>query len=112
MKRIKGKNDGIILVELKYDCNPTAWVKASKTAKIQVSDVMPTSNSDTLRNQVIVRHALTTYNKTLLYETKQQLADKYKYIWISAEGKILVRKDDNGKIKVIRFQDDIANLLS
>lgn len=109
-KRIKAKNDGTVLVELKDNTNPAAWVKASRLARIKVSDIKPSCSSDVAGLNIILRHALTTHNKTLLYHAKQQLKETHKYIWVSAEGKLLVRKNDTSKIKTIRFEEDIKKL--
>lgn len=60
------------------------------------------------KEKVYINESLSKYHKTLLYKTKQA-AKEYKYVW-TKDGKILVRKDDNAKVKRIRNENDIETL--
>lgn len=101
---------GPILIELKTALIRKQWVDAGKEKCLTVGDVLPNAPKEKAEHRIFIREALTKHVKTLLYNAKMQLNKSYKYIWCR-DGKVLVRKDDNGKIIYIRSQQDI-DLLS
>ncbi|KAL0893101.1 hypothetical protein ABMA27_014740 [Loxostege sticticalis] len=70
-----------------------------------------TLSQETIANdKIIIRQALTNFNKELLWQAKQKLKDAgYKYIW-QKNGKILARRDDKEKVYSIRNTEDIKKL--
>ncbi|KAG7306517.1 hypothetical protein JYU34_009159 [Plutella xylostella] len=113
------KSDSVVRVELKEESEPTSWVQAARSAGLTAADLVPAAAAaaaptpdEHSKRRVYVRHALTAYNKTLLYKTKEQLKDKFKFIWCNYEGKVMVRKAEKSKIQVVRFEDDLQKLLA
>ncbi|CAG9118497.1 unnamed protein product [Plutella xylostella] len=115
VQRLRGKagqSDGILQVELKKEHETSPWVRAGRAAELLVSDVLPSNpNLESASNRIFVRHALTSTNKKLLYETRIALKDHYKFIWCNSEGRILVRKNEKAKISNIKSVDDIKKLI-
>ncbi|XP_026324722.1 uncharacterized protein LOC113233744 [Hyposmocoma kahamanoa] len=102
--------NGPIQVKLSDEVAQEKWLQKAKSTKIIVSSLFRNTSPETAQQSIIIREALTAYNKKLLWNTKQQLKDIYKYIWCK-KGVIRVRKEDNTQLKIIRSEDDIKNLL-
>ncbi|KAL4718540.1 hypothetical protein ACJJTC_018032 [Scirpophaga incertulas] len=63
-----------------------------------------------MKNKIFVNEDLTKPTKTLLWNTKKQLKDEYKFIWVH-NGKILVKKAEGDRSKWVRNESDISELL-
>lgn len=98
---------GIILMAMKDSDSKTKWISAAKEKRLN-SSVMPGGGST--QEKIFVREALTQYNKNLLWKTKQQLKEKFKYVWCK-NGKIMARKNDKSKMVIIRSEVDIYDAL-
>lgn len=83
-----------------------AWLEASKN-----TDVCGTSVGREDTNKVYLRECLTSATAFLLWKTKTELKELYKYIWCR-NGNILIRKVDNAKIMTVRSLQDIENARS
>ncbi|CAK1579710.1 unnamed protein product [Parnassius mnemosyne] len=122
-ERLPGKKEhpGPIRVQLKSQITQDKWLETYKqiTKKIPVpaakgviteqakSDVETTSLGF---KSIIIREALTAYNKHLLWNAKQELKSTFKYIWMK-KGVLRVRKEgQNEKPIIIHSINDIKQL--
>lgn len=101
---------GTIQVKFSGDASSEKWLQKSKATKIIVANLVKNTPPEISQEPVIIREALTSYNKKLLWNTKLQLKDTYKFIWCR-RGIIRVRKEENSQIAVIRSEDDIKKSL-
>ncbi|XP_026746897.1 uncharacterized protein LOC113508126 [Trichoplusia ni] len=62
------------------------------------------------KNKIYINEDLTKHTRELLWNTKNQLKEKFKYIWIH-NGKILVKKSDGDNSTWIKSEDDLRELL-
>lgn len=99
-----------LLVELK-EGQRDQWITKSKEVKLTLKDIQPTSLQKDPNEKIYVREALTPYNKSILWQAKQNLKPSYKYIWCK-DGVVKVRKDEKTKVFILRNVDDIKKLLS
>lgn len=82
------------------------WIESRKN-RLTNGEVYDTEDS----NRIYINENLTKYKRNLLWVTKNQLKQTYKYIWIQ-DGKILIRKsDEQKKIMSIRSESDIQRFL-
>ena len=112
VKRQTAKKDrpAIIQVEMKDKNIQTKWLTAAKTIKIASSSIVPNLTASTTDETIFIREALTPYNKSLLWNAKQELKKSYKFIWCK-QGIVRVRQNENSKILVIRSIEDIKKLV-
>lgn len=123
-QRMPGKQDnpGPIQVILKTEQAQEKWLdtfKQQQKSKVQIklSDIIASDNTlgtsgigHAKDQNIVVRETLTPYNKHLLWYTKQEISDTYKYIWIK-KGFLRVRKDgQENKPIIIRSEEDVKNL--
>lgn len=110
-RRLPGRKDrpGNIQIIVKEEPMQQKWLETSKKIKLCVKDVSTNTKDNTINDKVFIREALTTYNKKLLWYTKQELKDTYKYIWCK-KGTIMVRRQDNDKLIKIRSEEDVQKL--
>ncbi|KAJ2940199.1 hypothetical protein O0L34_g11765 [Tuta absoluta] len=83
-----------------------SWLEKGKKEKLKNCDIRQ-GGSD---NRIFINDDLPKRTRQLLWETKKDLKNKFKFIWVH-EGRILVRKDDrpeNKKIYVIRSEDPLV----
>lgn len=102
IKRIKGRKDqeGIIRIGLGQIETVSVWIKAIKNGNTKAKDIVQNLPSDAAENKIIARRALTTVNKTLLWNAKRKLQNTYELIWFQ-NGKVLARKGDNDEVIVM-----------
>ncbi|XP_045538875.1 uncharacterized protein LOC123722139 [Papilio machaon] len=100
-----------VLVRLRDDVTRQRFLTATRETIITAADIVPGLTGPPAAEKIIVREPLTPYYKHLLWQTKQELKDSYKYIWFK-EGKVLARKNENSKIYRLRTVKDIQTLLS
>lgn len=107
-RRFMGNKDktGILLIEMKSHTARNQWIAASKEKRITVGAVLPDVPKDKTDSRIFIREALTKYMKTLLYNAKQQLRDKFLFVWYK-DGKVCARKTNSSKIHYIRSVTDI-----
>lgn len=110
VKRLKGRHgkEGVIQISLNQEDQVEQWIRAARKEKITAEDVASYAEPVT-DSKVVVRRALSSANKTLLWQTKLKLKETYKYIWFQG-GRVLVRKQDNDKPIVIRSKADIEKI--
>ncbi|KAI5633723.1 hypothetical protein NE865_09417 [Phthorimaea operculella] len=113
-KRMPGRKDRTapIQVKLRSETTQMQWLSAAKSKpdKILVSDVISSASGATAQVPVYIKEALTPYNKQLLWSAKQELQEKYKFIWCK-KGVLRVRKEGSEeKPYIIRSMDDITAL--
>ncbi|XP_047543213.1 uncharacterized protein LOC125075545 [Vanessa atalanta] len=101
---------GPILLKMKNETIQNKWITTSKKCKISVKDVVVNTGTKSGQQIVYIRESLTPYNKNLLWNAKQQLKDKYKFIW-SKKGVIRVRKDSDSVPIILRSIKDISRLV-
>lgn len=103
---------GNIMIRFADDADCITWTTAAKTTSLIIADACPGINKPKASEKIFIREALTPYNKKLLWYAKQKLkaGDTYKYVWCK-QGVIRARKEDNGKIIIIRSEDDVDKLL-
>lgn len=106
---VRAGQGGLLLVEFSEAGERELWLSKARDANVLLSDIQPDVADDQAKVRIFVREALTHYNKQLLWKTKQELREAYKYIWYK-DGKVLVRKSDKSKIITVRSDDDIKNL--
>lgn len=109
--RLPGRNgkEGIIQVELEDNQARLQWIASARQRPIVAGDISTDIDKQKSTNRIYLREALTYYYKNLLWKTKDELKNIYKYIWCK-NGKILVRKSDNTKVYTIRCEMDIYNV--
>lgn len=107
----RGDAHGTIIVELRTKATRNRWVSAAKGSEVTVADVLPSTPKEHSNDRIFIREALAPQMKNLLWQTKQQLRDSYKYIWCR-DGKVLLKKDDKGKTIIVRSLDDIKALVN
>lgn len=110
-KRLRGKNgqEGVIQVILHQEEQVDQWIRAARKESIKVEDIASIPDPAAAKSKVILRRALSSANKTLLWQAKLKLKDTHKYIWFQG-GRILVRKNDNDKPIVIKNFNDIEKI--
>ncbi|KAJ2944055.1 hypothetical protein O0L34_g8389 [Tuta absoluta] len=112
-KRVSGKKDhpGPIQVVLSSEAIQDKWLghfkQLNTNTQIKVEDIIPDAPATDKDRNIVIREALTPYNKHLLWYTKQELKNTFKYIWIK-KGVIRVRKDgEKDKALIIRSTNDV-----
>ncbi|KAJ2952335.1 hypothetical protein O0L34_g4620 [Tuta absoluta] len=113
-KRMPGRKDRTapIQVQLQSEDIQTQWLTAAKSNpyKILASDIIPNASGAAAEIPVYVKEALTPYNKQLLWSAKQELKERFKFIWCK-KGVLRVRKEGSEeKPYIIRSMDDITAL--
>lgn len=84
-----------------------AWLLERRKLADVTSDKI---TGGTSKNKIYINEDLTKTTRTLLWNTKKELHNIYKYIWVS-KGKILLKKNDGEKTIWVRSEQDISNLL-
>lgn len=100
---------GILHIKLQNEELKKQWVNAAREISLHVADVVPGCDATMKKDKIFVRQAITPQAKNLLWKAKQELKETYKYIWCR-EGRVLLRKNDNAKVIVLRSESDIKNL--
>lgn len=111
--RTSGNNIGkaqCLLVEITESSERERWLRRAREVLVTVADVLPGTSAEIAKDKVFIREALTYHLKNLLWKTKQELRDAYKFVWCRS-GKILVRKEVNEKVLTVRCEEDIQRLL-
>ncbi|CAH2093494.1 unnamed protein product [Euphydryas editha] len=83
-----------------------AWLRAAKDVSLTVQDVGGNG-----RDRIYLRESLTPSTAFLLWKTKEQLKEHYKYIWCK-NGSVLIRKADNEKISAVKSVSDLIKVKS
>lgn len=98
-----------ILVELKDEERQENWIAVAKSTKPTVSDILP--SEETNKTIVYVREAMTTHQKQLFWNTKQELKvnQNFKYVWFK-KGMVKARKEDGDKVHILRNLSDVRRL--
>ncbi|KAI5644311.1 hypothetical protein NE865_03680 [Phthorimaea operculella] len=112
-KRLPTRDDKVpsIVVKLTSEESQAQWIAAGRSARLKLKNLRE-DTSDTNDCDVFIRPKLSYYNKALLGLSKMKLKDAgYKYVWIK-NGRILARKEEQGKIVIIRNEDDINRLIA
>ncbi|CAG4962456.1 unnamed protein product [Parnassius apollo] len=75
VKRLKGKNgkEGVIQVSFKQEEQVDQWIKAARKVTILAEDIVSCPDPATARTKIMIRRALSSANKTLLWQAKQKL---------------------------------------
>lgn len=116
--RRTSRNDkpGVIMIKLKSEKCQEKWLELYKgkgkneNSKIRVRDILPNVQVLIANIPIYLNEALTPFNKRLLWNAKQELKEKYKYIWCR-KGLIRVRQEGvNQKSVIVRNLDDIKKL--
>lgn len=112
VKRLPSRRTGFgsVHVRVRQESTRQHLISAARGTTITAKELMPNLSGAPAAEKIYVREALTSYLKNLLWQSKQDLKDIYKFIWIK-EGKVLVRKNENAKVLKIRTKYDIQNLL-
>lgn len=107
-RRIMANRDkpGLLLMEMKSHSARNKWIAASKEKRITAGAVLPGISKDKADSRIFIREALTKPMKTLLYITKQELRDKFQFVWFK-DGNVCARKTNDSKIYYIRSPADI-----
>lgn len=100
----------IIILKMKNEDTQQKWISTSKTLKLTMKDIITNASANTAHEAVFIRESLTPYNKGLLWNAKQQLKSKFKFIWCK-KGVIRVRKDIDCESIIIRSPEDINKLV-
>lgn len=111
-QRLPGNKDkpGYILVEMKSKAFQQRWIEAAKKTYITVGDVLPDITKEKADGRVFIREALTKCMKTLLFNAKTRLLNKYcQFVWCK-NGKVCARKTGNSRIHYIRTINDINQI--
>ncbi|KOB64785.1 Uncharacterized protein OBRU01_23644 [Operophtera brumata] len=113
-KRMPTKTGKPAFIQIKLcdEEKTSEWVTAARSANLISSDIvshLPEKDARTKSSQR-VRKALTHHYKNLLWVTKQELKDTYKYMWCK-DGRVLARKSDKERITIIRCATDVKNLM-
>ncbi|CAG4934335.1 unnamed protein product [Parnassius apollo] len=79
VKRLKGKNgkEGVIQVSLKQEEQVHQWIKAARKVTILAEDIVSCPDPAIARTKIMIRRALSSANKTLLWQAKQKLKEYY-----------------------------------
>ncbi|XP_075988998.1 uncharacterized protein LOC142984975 [Anticarsia gemmatalis] len=93
-----------VVVKLKSKQARDEWLQKRKV-KLNNGDVYRNNNN----TPIYINEDLTTTMRFLFWETRSQLKNNYKFIWIQ-NSNILVKKSENGKIVRIKNEDDIKRL--
>lgn len=96
-----------VIVTLSSSTVRSEWL-AKKRERMYNKDVYSDGNN----TPIYFNEDLTKHIRQLLWYTKTELREIYKYIWVQ-NGKILARKDDsekNKKIYVIRKEEDVNSM--
>lgn len=104
----RGERPGIIIVKLNSKSTRNQWLAAAKTKELVLADVLPSAPKEDANKKIYIREALTPHLKKLLWQAKQQLKTIFKYIWCR-DGKILLKKEEKGKIHTITNVNDIKS---
>lgn len=65
---------------------------------------------DTNKTPIYVNESLTNYNRALLtVASKTKKAKNYKHLWVK-NGRILIKKDDNGEVVFLKTFDDLSKV--
>lgn len=97
----------LVVVTLKTKNARNKWIEKRKI-NLTNGQIYGTNNN----NRIYINENLTRYKRNLLWATKIQLKNIYKYIWVQ-DGKILIRKsDDQKKITSIRSETDIQKIVN
>lgn len=112
--RLPGKKDnpGPIKVQLNTQQLQTEWLLAAKSKDriLKIVDIIPGAVITEAGKNIYIRESLTQYNKHLLWYTKKELNNIFKYIWIK-KGILRVRKEGtNEKPIIIRSKEDVNKL--
>lgn len=104
--RLRGRNgkDGVIRVELQGRQAKAEWITLARQQPVVVSDIY--TDIEKGMERVYIREALTYYYKNLLWKTKEELKNVFKFVWFK-DGKILARKCENAKVFTIRCENDL-----
>ncbi|KAF9812251.1 hypothetical protein SFRURICE_012803 [Spodoptera frugiperda] len=84
-----------------------AWLAQRRKLADVTSDKI---TGGTNNNKIYINEDLTKATRTLLWKTKKELNNKYKYIWVS-KGKILVKKTEDENSIWVRSDGDVNDLL-
>lgn len=81
------------------------FMQAKKQTSLTVSSLGLGSN----RDDIFINHDLTKRNQYLhMLARKYKKDNNYKYVWVS-DGNILLKKDDNSKIRRVQDENDLKN---
>lgn len=95
-----------VIVHLSSRKKRNAILSELKKVKLTQDTVINNKNN----SRVYVNESLTKYNKELLFECKRKAMEiNYKYVW-TAEGKILMRAEERGRVIRIKTLSDLQNL--
>lgn len=108
VKHLSGRKDrpGMLMVKFRIESDKRTWLENAKTTKISIGDIVSNSSGNVAKEPIYIREALTPYNKKLLWTAKQELKDKYKFVWCK-NGIIRARKDEKVEAIIIRSEEDI-----
>lgn len=116
VKRLPSRKEqpGIILIKFKNETSRLQWLTASKLYKLTAEDLVPSYtkmyNTNKSHQSIYIREALTHYNKKLLWQTKKELQETFKFVWCKG-GIIRARKEENGQVFIIRSEEDLKKIL-
>lgn len=83
-----------------------AWLQAGKEVSITTQDIGRNGH-----DRIYLRETLAPSTAFLLWKTKEQLKDYYKYIWCK-NGSVLIRKAENEKISTVKSINDLEKIKS
>lgn len=111
VRRLSGRNgkEGVIQIRFSKENQVDSWIRAARKEIITVEDVISGANPNISKTKVMVRRALTSANKNLLWQAKTKLKDTFKYVWFQ-DGRVLARKADTDKPVILRSTGDIEKL--
>ncbi|XP_046969393.1 uncharacterized protein LOC124536818 [Vanessa cardui] len=111
VRRLQGRNDQIIKVELEDESTQEKWIIAAKGTKTTVSDINPTDKGN--NNIVYIREAMTKLNKKIFWNAKQELKinQNFKFVWFK-KGYVRARKDENEKTYTLKTMDDLYTIIN
>ncbi|KAI5632039.1 baculovirus FP protein domain-containing protein [Phthorimaea operculella] len=104
------KKPDLIVIKMQDKYTKMQWITASRKKSIIAKEIIPNLDSQVGSTPVYIREAMTPFNKKLFWMAKQELKPAFKYVWFK-DGKILVKKQENSKLFVLRNECDIDNLL-
>lgn len=109
-QRIKGQRVGDkpkpIVVTLRTKEARIKWLKCKKVAL--TNHTLYNNNNN---QRIFINERVTRQTRQLLWSTKLQLKDKYKFIWIQ-KGRVLLRKNEDEKnVENVSCESDIDKLL-
>ncbi|KOB59281.1 Uncharacterized protein OBRU01_25320 [Operophtera brumata] len=78
---------GPVQVRVRQESTRQQLMSSARESTIIAKDLMPNLTGSPATEKIYIRKALTTYNKSLLWQAKQEMKGIYKYIWIR-DGKI------------------------